>query len=384
VKVLVDSGTLPRRLTAAVVFDAWRRIAPIQLGAAFTFGLAAFLFHVVVWSRGMLERPSLLQPLAATFIHDQLGAFLLLLAVVVADRFADLRSPNRQVYALAVVASAAVSASVGSVIALWIVENGPTAARFVNSTIYSFCEWVILSGAAVFVYTDRRRARAARDRMHAAEIERAHAARRTLESRLQAMQARVEPRFLFNTLAQVRDLYRANAVLGARMLDELIAYLRAAMPTMRDTTSTVGREVELVRAWLGIARLRLGEPIAFDVELPDALAQARMPAMMLLPLVDCAIAHGGRSLCLRATAPGSRMRIAIAGVGIARVRDSEELAAVHERLDALYGADADVELPPGSNPAELALTMPADVVAASPIPASAAVATDAAAGRAAS
>ncbi|HYR00359.1 MAG TPA: histidine kinase, partial [Casimicrobiaceae bacterium] len=333
---------------------------------------------------GMLQRPSLIAALAATFIADQLGAFVLLLAVVVADRVAGARSSRRTAYAVAVVASATVSAPVGSIVALSIVENGPTLASFVNSTVYTFCDWVILSGAAVFVYTDRRRARAARDRMHAAELERSHAARRALESRLQAMQARVEPRFLFNTLAQVRDLYRANAVLGARMLDELIAYLRAAMPTMRDTTSTVGREVELVRAWLGIAGLRLGEPITVDFELPDALAQARMPAMMLLPLVDRATAHGGRSLRLRATAGGARMRISIAGAGIARLRDSEELVAVRDRLAALYGVEANAELSASEETAEVVLTMPLGGVEATPTPASGAAATGAAAGRAAS
>ena len=128
--------------------------------------------------------------------------------------------------------------------------------------------------------------------MHAAELERARTAKRTLESRLQAMQARVEPTFLFNTLSQVRDLYRADVAHGERMLDELIAYLRAAMPKMRDTSSTIGQELELVRAYLVIVRLRLGERLAFEIETPKEIGDARMPPMMLLPLVDHAIAHG--------------------------------------------------------------------------------------------
>ncbi len=364
--VLEDVGGPPRHVRPApgVLLDAWRRITPSQLRAAFLFGLAAFCFHVIVWSHGMLERPSLLRPLAATFMHDQLGALLLLLAVVVAERLSLPRLPSRAAYALAVMASAAISAPAGSVIALSIVEDRLTLADFVNSTLYGFGEWVILSGAAVFVYADRRRARAARARMNVAELERARAARQALESQLQAMQARVEPRFLFNTLAHVRDLYRANAVEGARMLDELIAYLRAAMPSMRDTTSTVGRECELVRAWIGIAGLRLGEPIALKLDAPDSLSTARMPAMMLVPLVDRAIAHGSRSLCLGATALGAQMRISIAGTGIAGLRDSEELAIVRERLSALYGADARAELPPGSDAEEIALTMPAGVAPA--------------------
>jgi hypothetical protein len=373
VKIPVDRGSLPRQLTAAVAFDAWRRIGPAQLGATITLGLAAFLFHVVVWSRGMLERPSLLQPLAATFIHDQLGAFLLLLAVVVADRFVDLRSPNRRIYALAVVASAAVSASVGSVIALWIVENGPTIASFRDNTIYSFCEWVILSGAAVFVYTDRRRARVARERMHAAELERSHAARRALESRLQAMQARVEPRFLLNTLAQVRGLYRENAVLGARMLDELIAYLRAAMPRMRDTASTVGQELDLARAYLGIVRLRLGERLDFLVEAPGESADARMPPMMLLPLLDHVLAQGtaraARTIRVSAGRVGEGIRVEIADSGDALLPEHPFAggAEIRDRLRALYASAGSLTLQRvGSGGTAAVLEIPRDASGAEP------------------
>jgi len=361
-KALADIGTLPsrERLSTALVLDAWRGITTAQLRAAFTFGLAAYFYHVIVWLHGMLARPSLLPPLVATFIHDQVGAFLLLLAAVVADRLADPRSSNRAVYAWAVVVSAAISASVSSLIALSIVEVGPTTRGMIDSTVYTFCEWVILSGAAVFVYTDRRRARAARDRLHAAELARTDAARRTLESQLQAMQARVEPRFLFNTLAQVRELYRENAGLGASMLDAFIAYLRAAMPTMRETTSTVEREATLVQAWVDVARQRIGAPIRFCVDLSSDASPQPLPAMMLLPLVERTIAHGGRSLHLRATAIEGTMRIAIAGPGIASLAGSEELAAVHERLRALYGSEASCDLFSGTGDMEeITLAVPA-------------------------
>ena len=85
-----------------------------------------------------------------------------------------------------------------------------------------------------FVYVNHRTARHAADRMRAAELERAKSRRRTLESRLQAMQARVEPQFLFNTLAQVRQLYERDPATAGKMLDDLIAYLRAALPHLRE------------------------------------------------------------------------------------------------------------------------------------------------------
>jgi hypothetical protein len=229
-----------------------------------------------------------------------------MLALVATDRITRGDPRRRAPYAVAVAVTGTLYAPFLTLIGLgsefeWI--------EFVKWSLYAFFEWLVLAGVATFIYTDVRRARAARTRMHVAQLERAHAARRTLESRLQAMQARVEPQFLFNTLAQVRDLYRASAARGERMLEELIAYLRAAMPRMRDTSSTVGQEVDLVQAYLGIVSLRLGERLAFDIEPPGEAADARMPPMMLLPLIDHAIAH---VLPIRSppdrfgSAPGSR------------------------------------------------------------------------------
>ncbi len=279
----------------------------------------------------------------------QICAFTLMLCIVVADYVTGRDTHRRAAYALAVVASAAVVAPVESLVLLatWpeIAEMRIVSVSFFGLNLEKFAEWLILGGAATFVYTDRRRALAARARMHAAELERTHAAKRTIESRLQAMQARVEPQFLFNTLAQVHDLYRADRALGERMLDELIAYLRAAMPKMRDTSSTVGQEIELVRAYLCIVWLRLGERLAFEIETPGELADARMPPMMLLPLVEHAIAHGlatpqaTGSIHIRAAVVDNRVRLAIAdsGAGFLPESEGQGIADIRERLDALYG-----------------------------------------------
>jgi Histidine kinase len=106
------------------------------------------------------------------------------------------------------------------------------------------------------------------------------------------MQARVEPPFLFNTLAQVKRLYEMDATLAQRMLDDLVAYLRAAMPHMRDTSSTMKQEIELARAYLDIVKIRLGDRLAFDIQVPEGAGDVRMPPMMLLPLIDHAVVRG--------------------------------------------------------------------------------------------
>ncbi len=191
------------------------------------------------------------------------------------------------------------------------------------------------------------------------------------------MQARVEPQFLFNTLAQVHDLYRADRALGERMLDELIAYLRAAMPKMRDTSSTVGQEIELVRAYLGIVQLRLGARLTFEIEPADPrTADTRMPPMMLLPLVDHAIAHGlaeahaAGSIRIRSSIVEQTIRLEIAdsGIGFLPEPGGTGIDDIRERLAELYGRDASLLLQKRDGGAtEAVLELPVEQAAAAAV-----------------
>ena len=337
---------------------AWRGITRTGVKAAFLFGLAVSCYHLVVWP-GALLKPDLWRPLLATFVLGQIWGFALFATLVIANTVSTEGGDRRGPYAIALIGGSIAVALIESLFSLWFARHN-TVKEIEWGALYSATEWIVLAGAAMLVYLDRRRASAARARMHEAELERAHAARRTLESRLQAMQARVEPRFLFNTLSQVRELYREDIGFGERMLDELIAYLHAAMPTMRDSTSTVSREIDLVRAWLGIAGPRLGVPIGFEQDADDVVRGKRMPPMMLLPLVERAIAHGCRSIRLGVTNVATTMRITIAGRSIESLADSEELAAVRERLTTLYGADAGIETLTGGDALEVVLFLPAE------------------------
>jgi LytS/YehU family sensor histidine kinase len=223
---------------------------------------------------------------------------------------------------------------------------------WLNSTVYSAMSWLMFGGLATFVYVDRKRARVTRERLAAAELERTRGAKRMLESRLAAMQARVEPQFLFNTLAQVRDLYDANAALGERTLDDLIAYLRAAMPRMRDTSSTVAQEIELARAYLAIVKVRLGDRLEYAIDVAEDIGEARMPPMMLLPLIDHAVVHGlapaqeTGTLLITMEIVGGRLRLKLTDSGAGFVPDAggDGIGDIRERLQALYGNDASLEL----------------------------------------
>jgi hypothetical protein len=232
----------------------------------------------------------------------------------------------------------------------WLVES-PWWEKL-QSTAWWFFGFLGDTTLAVLVYVNLRTARLADERRREAELARARARRRTLESRLQAMQARVEPQFLFNTLAQVKQLYELDTPLAERMLDDLITYLRAAMPHMRDTASTVAQEVELARAYLDIVKLRLGDQLAVEIDMPLETTACRMPPMVLLPLIDHALVHGlgpprsGGALRIACQVEQGKLRVVItdSGAGFVPEAAGDGIASIRERLVALYGKSARLEL----------------------------------------
>ncbi|MBE2242093.1 MAG: histidine kinase [Burkholderiaceae bacterium] len=333
------------------VLDAWRGITWRQVGATVVLGcaLAVVLMGTgIAWFSGFT---GLLLAVAAA----QIRAFPLLLGFVVADRVAAGDPQRRAPYAWAVF----VGAAAGMALAMPFVNLMGRALGFDDFTgappdfwffAYQVCDMVLIAGAAVWVILDRRRAALARERMLGAELDRIAAERRSLQSDLQAMQARVEPQFLFNTLTQLGALYREDAARGERMLDELINYLRAAMPKMRDTSSTLGQEIELARAYLAIVAVRLGDRLTVSIDAPAEHGGARMPPMLLLPLVDhvvrAAAAPGPHSIAIRGAVEGALIRLTVSDSADAFTagRDDAGIADLRERLAALFGPQARLTL----------------------------------------
>lgn len=357
----------------AVIDESSRRRGPLALSLAaaravrrrasmanFLFFAAAWvLYHQVHEIGAWFGKPLPPQPetmwLSHIVILGSLGAALWL-AVLIADDAVARGASRGRAYALAVVAGTA-SGALLQYLVRWplgfetMISHEDLLVRLTHP-VFVFLDVILFSGLLTFVYVNLATARAAAARRHTAEMTRAQTQRRTIESRLQAMQARVEPQFLFNTLAQVKQLYDSDAPLADRMLDDLIAYLRAALPHLRDSSSTLGQEVALARAYLDIVRLRLGERLAFDIVVPEGLADVRMPPMMLLPLVDHVLvyglepAHAGGAIRIESTIGGGRLRLTItdSGAGFVPGGNAGDLMSIDERLRALYGDDASLRL----------------------------------------
>jgi len=184
-------------------------------------------------------------------------------------------------------------------------------------------------------------------------------ARQLAEARLMVMRAQVEPHFLFNTLAHVQALQEIDPPQAGVMLERLISYLRAAMPTMRETTSTLGREVEVVRAYLDLLKIRMGDRLNYTINVPAELNNISFPPTMIATLVENAIKHGlepkreGGTVAIQVRTVGDQIEVLIAdnglGLGGAQTQGSGVgLANTRERLKMLYGDTGELVVEPNA------------------------------------
>ena len=166
-------------------------------------------------------------------------------------------------------------------------------------------------------------------------------------AKLSLLHAQVEPHFLYNTLASAQILTRSDPAKADQMLGNLIVYLRHSMPSAEQAHSTLGEELERARAYLEILKIRMGERLRVQIQVPDSLRAVPMPAMMLQTLVENAIKHGleplpgGGSIWVLARATDTTVAITVADDGRGF---SEEgggtgigLKNVRERLRLAYG-----------------------------------------------
>ncbi len=184
-------------------------------------------------------------------------------------------------------------------------------------------------------------------------------ARQLAEARLMVMRAQVEPHFLFNTLAHVQALQEIDPPQAGHMLERLISYLRAAMPTMRETTSTLGREVEVVTAYLDLLKIRMGDRLNYTISVPPELNGISLPPTMIATLVENAIKHGlepkrdGGTIAIQVRQVGEQIEVLVAdnGLGLGGADTGGTgvgLANTRERLKMLYGDTGELVVEPNA------------------------------------
>lgn len=220
----------------------------------------------------------------------------------------------------------------------------------VNTPEPAFWYVFISFGVKVLAGGKRRAELVARDATLKADV--ATLERRLTEAQMAALQAQVEPHFLFNTLALIGRLIETDPPEAAKVHAHLIAYLRSALPQMRSSGgATLGKQLELSKAYLAIMQARMKERLAVRFEVPDFLGSAPFPPMMLQTLIENAIKHGlepkiaGGTVTVRARVDGATLIVDVCDDGVGIDLHADEgvgLANIRERLQLLYGAQAEL------------------------------------------
>jgi len=186
------------------------------------------------------------------------------------------------------------------------------------------------------------------------------------EARLKLLETQLEPHMMFNTLANLRVLISVDPQAAQRMLDHLIAYLRATLGASRNATHSLQAEFDRLRDYLELMAVRMGPRMQYTLDLPAELRDHAIPTLLLQPLVENSIQHGlepqveGGSITVRASRDPTLNRLTLSvedtGVGINHAAPKGPhtpdagfgLAQVRERLHTVYGAKATLSLGPST------------------------------------
>ena len=194
-------------------------------------------------------------------------------------------------------------------------------------------------------------------------------------ARLHALQAQLQPHFLFNTLNSVTAMLRENPRAAEEMLVSLSDLLRLALSQSSRQECTLREDLRFVELYVEIQQYRFGARLVFEADVEPSVWNYAVPTLLLQPLVENAIRHGlepaGRRVAIRirgrATAGGG-MELTVEDDGVGSVAPAEEhhprgvgLANVRARLEAFFGGAASLRVssPPGGSGFRVQLDLPA-------------------------
>ncbi|MCX8004895.1 MAG: sensor histidine kinase [Burkholderiaceae bacterium] len=189
------------------------------------------------------------------------------------------------------------------------------------------------------------------------------------EAKLQALQSRIRPHFFFNALNAALAVVRTDPPRAERMLESIAELLRAVMGDVRKLVP-FAQELDLCRRYVEIEQTRLGERLRVDWQIGAVHPRARVPQLLLQPLLENAVRYGAErvagdcEITVRVRQHGFHLEVFIANP-IAREPMQREgnqigLANIRARLALLYDLEARLETRQRAGRFELTLTLPVE------------------------
>lgn len=209
----------------------------------------------------------------------------------------------------------------------------------------------IVFGMGAFVHASlRERVRVTEEKLHDRELAEERIVKLATEAQLRALQSRVHPHFLFNTLNSISSLIVTNPDRAERMVGQLAVLLRASLDTGNQPLISLQQELGMVENYVDIEKVRFGDKLRGVVDVPADLRDAKVPPMSVQALVENAVKHGitpqaaGGEVCVTASSNNGSIRVEVRDTGpgfdLSAVPAGHGLDNLVQRLDALFGERA--------------------------------------------
>ncbi len=278
------------------------------------------------------------------FIISQSIGLSICTCVVIAHRFFDQVGPFLK--AVLVAAALIFGTTGGSYIGSFLSGISP-ADLFAKHSFFQLLFLGVMFGVIItYFFSSRELLAESRARIQEEKIKRLTSEKKATEANLKLLQAQIEPHFLFNTLSNVLSLLDTNPQSGKSMLIDFIQYLRASLSKIRQETATLEQEMAMIQAYLKIFKVRMGDRLTYQIDLPKHLGSIPFPPMLIQPLVENAIKHGlepkvdGGEIFIRGIENNDHLRLEVTDTGIGFSGEHESgvgLCNIRERLSSIYG-----------------------------------------------
>jgi two-component system sensor histidine kinase AlgZ len=200
------------------------------------------------------------------------------------------------------------------------------------------------------------------------ERDEADARRIAAEAQLAALEARVQPHFLFNTLNSIAALIHDDPASAERMTAQLAALMRSSLDGNRPLIA-LDDELRTVRNYLEIERVRFGDRLRYDIDVDDSLGSAQVPRLSVQTLVENSVKYavsprrGGGTVAVRAASGNGVLRVTVEddgpGFDPTELTDGHGLALVRARLAMLFGDAASLDIQSPGEGTIVTLSVPA-------------------------
>jgi sensor histidine kinase YesM len=207
------------------------------------------------------------------------------------------------------------------------------------------------------------------------ERDEAETRRLAAEAQLAALESRVQPHFLFNTLNSIAALVHDNPEGAERMTTQLASLLRSSLD-QTSTLVTLAEELDVVRSYLEIERVRFGDRLRYAIELDEAWGASHVPRLSVQTLVENGVKYAvsprreGGLITVRATGKRNRVEIEVRddgpGFDPTSLREGHGLALLRARLTMLFGDGASLHIASAPGATSVALDLPHIMVRVKP------------------